>query len=449
MAKLGANVASQVAFSRARSIFASAERKDELNRSAEIRSAREVAERLGSMRGVMAKLGQMASYVEFGLSEGASGSLESLWDSMPPMSRDLVDEVIFEELGAKPEEIFEIWDPEPIAAASIGQVHRAVTKDKRAVAVKVQYPGIRETVGADLANVKMLSKMMALAFPNMNTDSIAEEIRKRLSEELDYRLEAQNQSLFYDYYKDHPFIIIPAVIPELSTSRVLVSELATGVRFQELIERDQRERTMAAETIFRFVFRSLYRLLAFNGDPHPGNYLFQGDGRVVFLDFGLVKRFTPDEMDVFERMIKAMVLDQDPSAFRKAIIEAGLISETSPISDDQIREHFESFYATVMEDAPFTMTREYSQQLIKHTFDTSSPVAKYIDVPDAFVIIQRINLGLYALMSRLGARRNWRKIAEEIWPFILGEPSTELGVLEAEWLRGGRGPEDSTRESNR
>jgi hypothetical protein len=144
-------------------------------------------------------------------------------------------------------------------------------------------------------------------------------------------------------------------------------------------------------------------------------------------------------MDVFERMIKAMVLDQDPKAFRHAIIEAGLISEGSPISDDQIREHFESFYATVMQDAPFTMTREYSQQLIKHTFDTSSPVAKYIDVPDAFVIIQRINLGLYALMSKLGARRNWRKIAEEIWPFMLGEPSTELGVLEAEWLRADKG----------
>ncbi len=438
-AKLGVGVAGQVALNRALSIFASAERKVELDRRTEISSATQVAEKLGQMKGVMAKLGQMLSYVDVGVSDSFSSNLEPLWDSLPPMTRELTSTVIEESLGAKPEKIFKFWDPEPIAAASIGQVHRALTRDNQAVAVKVQYPGIRETVAADLSNVKTLSRVMSVAFPSMETNKIAEELRVRLLEELDYRLEARNQELFHGFYKGHPFITVPAVIPSLSTDRILVSELAEGVRFAEITEWDEEQKSDAAETIFRFVFRSLYQLNAFNGDPHPGNYLFNSDGRVVFLDFGLVKRFSKAEMDTFESMIRAMVIDRNPNAFREAICDAGLIPRDAPITDAQIRDHFEGFYATVMEDAPFKMTREYSQQLIKHTFDTSSPLARYVDVPDPFVIIQRINLGLYALMARLGAVRNWRRIAAEIWPFTQGPPATRLGELEHSWLESRQG----------
>src|SRR5690606_33499573 len=132
---------------------------------------------------------------------------------------------------------------------------------------------------------------------------LVDELRERIVEELDYRLEADNQRLFGEYYEDHPFIHVPSVVDELSTARVLTTELATGARFSEVVDWPADQRNMAAESIYRFVFGSLYRLGAFNGDPHPGNYLFGPDGRVTFLDYGLVKRFTPEDMDLFGRMI--------------------------------------------------------------------------------------------------------------------------------------------------
>ena len=180
-------------------------------------------------------------------------------------------------------------------------MHRAITKDGRAVAVKVQYPGVGDAIRADLDNAGMLFGAMGMMLPGLEPGPLVEELRARLVEELDYVLEADNQRLFADYYAGHPFIHVPAVVDELCAERVLTTELAEGVRFDEVETWSQEERDLAAEAIFRFVFGSLYRLHAFNGDPHPGNYLFQPGGQVTFLDFGLVKRFEPDEVDAHRR----------------------------------------------------------------------------------------------------------------------------------------------------
>src|SRR5262249_16006928 len=162
-----------------------------------------------------------------------------------------------------------------------------ITRDGRAVAVKVQYPGIAETIEAGLGNVGLLRRMLKITAPSQDVDALIAELRERVAEELDYRREARNQELFADYYDGHPAMAVPRMVRELSTRRVVTSELADGARFAELAGWPQAERDMAAETIYRFVFRSLYEAHAFNGDPHPGNYLFHGGGRVTFLDFGL------------------------------------------------------------------------------------------------------------------------------------------------------------------
>ena len=187
--------------------------------------------------------------------------------------------------------------------------------------MKVQYPGVDDAIRADLTTSDLLFRALSLMFPGLDPGPIVDELRARLVEELDYEHEAENQRLFADYYAGHPFIRIPAVVDELSTARVLTTELADGARFAEVRSWSQEERDLAAEAIFRFVFGSLYRLHAFNGDPHPGNYLFRRDGVVTFLDFGLVKRFDPDEVATFEEMIRAMVLEHDIAAFR-ATLEA-------------------------------------------------------------------------------------------------------------------------------
>jgi predicted unusual protein kinase regulating ubiquinone biosynthesis (AarF/ABC1/UbiB family) len=193
-----------------------------------------------------------------------------------------------------------------------------------------------------------------------------------------------------------------------------------------------------AETIFRFVFRSLYRLHAFNGDPHPGNYLFEKGGRVTFLDFGLVKQFEPAEVDLFEDMVRTIVLERDGAAYRRILEGANVLKPGSGMTDDEVLEWFGLFYEFVLRDEVSTVTHEYSRANVQAIFNRSGKVAKYGNVPPSFVLIQRINLGLYAVLAQLGATANWRAIAEELWPMTSAPPSTPLGHEEAEWLARSR-----------
>jgi predicted unusual protein kinase regulating ubiquinone biosynthesis (AarF/ABC1/UbiB family) len=424
------------AVDQARGVFADAARREELDAARQLRSAEAVADALGNMKGAMMKLGQMASYLDQGMPETVRDALAELQQDAPPMAPELAAQVIAEELGAGPDELFAEWDPVPIAAASIGQVHRAMTRDGRAVAVKVQYPGVDDAIRGDLDNAGMLFTAMTFLFPGLDPGPLVEELRERIIEELDYRLEADNQRRFAAAYEGHPFIRIPAVVDELSAGRVITTELAGGVRFAEMLTWSQAERNLAAETIYRFVFGSLYRLSAFNGDPHPGNYLFEPGGRVTFLDYGLVKRFTPEELQPFEDMIKAMVIDRDIAEFRRIVEKVGLLAPNPSFTDEAIGEYFGHFYEFVLDDGPLTMTEEYASETVRRFFDTSGEhgeIMKAANVPKSMVIIQRINLGLYAILGQLEATANWRRLAEELWPWTDGAPSTPMGEAEAVW----------------
>jgi predicted unusual protein kinase regulating ubiquinone biosynthesis (AarF/ABC1/UbiB family) len=382
----------------------------------------------------------MASYLDEGLPEPVRDALASLQAGAPPMSGELAAECIERDLGARPEDLFLEWDPVPLAAASIGQVHRALCVDpadgvEKAVAVKVQYPGVDEAITADLANADLFGNVLRMLFRGLDPEPLVEEIRERVVEELDYLREAENQRLFATFYAGHPFIHVPPVIDAFSGRRVLTTELATGARFDELLTWPQEEKDLAAEAIYRFVFRSLYRFQAFNGDPHPGNYLFERGGRVTFLDFGLVKRFTDAELAVFEQMIDAAVLNPDPGRFRSVVEEVGLLRRGAPVSTDETSRYFEAFYAIVRDRTPNTITPAYASDLVRRVFDTDSPIAQHASLPRSFVIIQRINLGLYSILARLCATRSWRSIAEELWPMTSAPPSTPMGEAEAAWLR--------------
>jgi predicted unusual protein kinase regulating ubiquinone biosynthesis (AarF/ABC1/UbiB family) len=436
LAAIGARSGARHIAHTARRAVAAPERHAELDTAYQLQTAGEVAAALGELKGAMMKLGQMASYLDDGLPEPVRAALASLQQDAPPMAPELCASVVREELGDNPERVFAEWDPTPLAAASIGQVHRAMTHSGLSVAVKVQYPGVDDAIRADLVNTDILFRALGLLFPGLDPRPLVEELRARLLEELDYVNEAANQRLFAHYYEDHPFIHVPAIIDELSTSRVLTSELATGDRFEEVESWSQAERDAAAESIFRFVFRSIYRLHAFNGDPHPGNYLFAGNGKVTFLDFGLVKRYTPEEVQLFRQLIEAMVIHHDIGEFRR-VLEAHHVLRPSEIPDADVREYFGHFYEFVLEDRELAFTPEYASETVRRMFDGSSPyahVAKASNVPPAFVITQRINLGLHAVLGRLRAHANWRRIAFELWPFVDGEPSTPMGEAEAAWL---------------
>jgi hypothetical protein len=182
------------------------------------------------------------------------------------------------------------------------------------------------------------------------------------------------------------------------------------------------------------VFRSLYEIRAFNGDPHPGNYLFHGGGRVTFLDFGLVKHFTVAELQPLVHMVRDLCVANDPEAFRRSMEEAGFLVPGAPLATDTIVDHMAVFYATVRRPGPLTITEDYASAVVRRFFDLRSPVAAYASIPRSYVILQRINLGLFALFGQLHATADWRAIAEEIWPFVLGPASTPIGRAEAGWL---------------
>lgn len=438
MARLGARAGTDYVSMRARSVLADEERRRVLAEEFQIRSAEQVAEMLGGMKGALMKLGQMASYLDQGLPEPVRAALAELQQNAPPMAPELVDQVVRGELGAVPSDVFAEWDPVPLAAASIGQVHRAVTHGGDAVAVKVQYPGVDRSVAADLESSDLLFTVMGMMFPGMEPGPIVAELRERLLEELDYRIEADHQRTFAAHYRDHPFIHVPEVHDELSTARVLTTELVEGAPFSEVLDWPDDERRLAAECLYRFAFGGIYQLHAFNGDPHPGNYLFHPGGRITFLDFGLCKRFTPEEVADFEDMIRAMVLERDVARFRRVVERIGILSPDLVVSDDELVDYFGHFYEFVMESKEVEITPEWSSDSIRRFFDLSGPHAEIMrsaNLPPSMVIVQRINMGLFALFGDLRARANWREIAEEIWPFTDGAPSTPMGEAIATWER--------------
>ena len=276
-----------------------------------------------------------------------------------------------------------------------------------------------------------------MLYTNFDVTPFVDEIRERIGEELDYRVEAANQRRFAAYYQGHPFVHVPSVVDELSTGRVLTTELAGGARFAALDQWTQAERDLAGEAIFRFVFRSLYRMHAFNGDPHPGNYLFRPGGRVTFLDFGLVKHYSDDEVDQAMELARYMVVEPDLARARGAAERAGYYPPGAPVSDQEIFDYSITFWEMVQHDEPFRFTPEYASEVVRRFMlgrATHGAAVKYANMPARWVILQRINVGLVAVLGRLQAEANWHRIALEMWPFTDGPPSTPLGEEEATWL---------------
>ena len=276
------------------------EAQDALGRQA-LEMADRIVKVLGGMKGAAMKVGQTLSVLDPGVVPGPyreefQAKLAQLQTMAPSVSFKDMRRVVEQDLGEGLGAAFAEFDEEAIAAASIGQVFRARLHDGRAVAVKVQYPGIKDVVRADLKNLGLVLRVAARFAPGLDTKEIAQEITERVTEELDYELEASNHRALAREYRGHPFIVVPPVITELCRERVIVTEYVEGRRFVDIRGEPDAERSRWGEILFRFYVNGPYRHLLLNGDPHPGNSLFMADGRVAFIDFGFFKRQTREDV---------------------------------------------------------------------------------------------------------------------------------------------------------
>ncbi|MCL4753716.1 MAG: AarF/ABC1/UbiB kinase family protein [Myxococcales bacterium] len=385
-------------------------------------AAQQAAEVLGSLRGLAAKVGQMASYVDGMVPEAHrdayENALSKLRAAAPRSSPEAIRALVESELDAPIDRLFAEWDDEPFASASIGQVHRARLEDGRLVAVKVQHPGIERAVESDLQNVSVLERMMALAGPStLETKRVFDEVAERFREELDYRLEAEHQRHFARVHAEDERIRIPEVMPARSSRRVLTSELVEGLSLEQAALRSEGERRAWAETLWRFVFKGNLVGGRFNADPHPGNYLFRDGGSIWFLDFGCVQPIEPARRAAALKL-HLVALAGDSGAF-PAAASAVIGSRAGPYEDAAVA-YTRRCFAPLFE-APYHITRGYVASLVddardmkRHLFSKDSG---FVQMPPGMVLINRLQFGFYSVLARLDVSVDYARIERD----FLGE----------------------------
>jgi predicted unusual protein kinase regulating ubiquinone biosynthesis (AarF/ABC1/UbiB family) len=403
-----------------------------------IDAAEQIVEALGHMKGAAMKLGQVMSFLDVGLvpedyRDEFQRKLGRLRDAAPTVSFKDMRKVIEQELDERLSDVFEEFEEEPIAAASIGQVYRAKLHDGRAVAVKVQYPGVAAAVRADMQNLGLILRLLKRIAPGMDPQAIGKEIRDRIEEELDYELEASNQRTMARIFRGHPFIVVPDVITSLSRERVMVSEYVHGIGFEELKTYPQDQRDRIGEILFRFYFGCLYRHHQFSGDPHPGNSMLLEDGRMAFLDFGLFKRMPPGAVELEIKVARAIV-EGDVDTIMRLGAETGFFPEPERFDPDVVFAQFRDATSWYTVDQEVQLTPEYATQVL---IDMSDPRSQYFGqlrhekAPPDHLFGRRMEVLTLAVLSQLHARNNFHRIARE-W-FYGDPPATELGRQEAEF----------------
>jgi predicted unusual protein kinase regulating ubiquinone biosynthesis (AarF/ABC1/UbiB family) len=437
--KLGTAIGTQAtryAGTAAANVVRSEERAQERLETRHLETALKMASVLGEMKGAAMKIGQMASFIDADFlppeyREIYQDQLSKLRTRAPAMPWEKVARVLEEEYDESPERVFASIEEEAFAAASIGQVHRATLRDGTKVAVKVQYPGIADALESDMANAGILVRLAKLLAPGLDAKAVASELRERVLEELDYEYEAQNQRAFARAYEGHPFIFVPKVHSRLSRRRVLVSDYVEGRDFEEVKHLDQDERDIFGEIVFRFCFGSIYHLQHFNADTHPGNYLLMEDGRVAFLDFGMTKKLTPQQIQLEQRAVDAAARD-DPEALRVALHDLGFVNDPRKVDAERLMEHVRMVGGWYLQEGEVRISPKRVMKMIEVTSDPRSDFYDLVrkeSLPADELMGRRMETGLLAVLAQLRATANWHRIMRE-WVYA-DPPSTVLG--EVEW----------------
>jgi predicted unusual protein kinase regulating ubiquinone biosynthesis (AarF/ABC1/UbiB family) len=397
------------------------------------RTADQIVAVLGTMKGGAMKIGQMLSMLDIGIvgeehREEFQRKLAALRDAAPTVPFKDMRKVIERELGPI-NKAFAEFDSDPLAAASIGQVYRATLPDSRDVAVKVQYPGVDAAVRADMQNLGLILRLVRGIAPELDTRSLARQVREEIMEELDYELEAGNQRALARLYRDHPFVFIPAVVDELCGGRVIVTELVDGESFDTLQRESEEERSRVGEIVFRFYVGSMYRHGIFSGDPHQGNMMRLRDGRIAFLDFGLCKRLTRESVEFLLGMLRAMV-EGDEGELCDLLTREGFLPDASRFEPEEMMSYMLDAYWWCTSDRELTITSQIAAKIISGHFGPGSAhfaTTRRLDINAEHLLGRRLELLVLAVLGQLQATANWHRITRE-WVYE-DPPATEIGTV--------------------
>ncbi|MEV6540184.1 AarF/ABC1/UbiB kinase family protein [Streptomyces sp. NPDC051665] len=407
-----------------------------VGRELQQRTAEQLFKVLGELKGGAMKFGQALSVFESALPEEVAGpyraALTKLQEAAPPMPTRTVHGVLVERLGEDWRELFLEFEDKPAAAASIGQVHRAVWQDGREVAVKVQYPGAGEALLSDLTQLSRFARLLGPLIPGMDIKPLIAELRDRVSEELDYGLEAQAQQAHAEEFEGDPDVVVPAVVHQCD--QVLVTEWIDGIPLSEVIaDGTQEQRDRAGQLLARFLFSGPARTGLLHADPHPGNFRLlpadpdgKGDWRLGVLDFGTVDRL-PGGLPTPIGDSLRMTLDGDAEGVYELLRTEGFVKESIELDPDAVLDYLVPIIEPAQVDA-FTFSRGWMRSQAARIADPRSPahqLGKQLNLPPAYLLIHRVTLSTIGVLCQLGATVRLRDELEEWLPGFVPEDSGE------------------------
>ncbi len=405
-----------------------------------LRLADDLVATLGTMKGAAMKLGQVISLLNFGLSSAEtrdefSRRLSPLFSHAPAVDSAVMLRLMESEWGDR-RNLVRFVEPEPVATASLGQVYRATMVDGRKVAVKVQYPSVRQAVRADLKNLALLVRMRLTPFPFQGVNAVVAEISRQITAELDYRAEVANHRAVYDAYRGHPVFVIPAPIDDLCTDRIVVTEYLDGTPLDQLNELDQSARDQIGEAIFRFYCGGIYTTGNFCADPHPGNILLLADNRVGFIDFGLYVRMSESEVTLQRSVLEAVIRNDTDTAYRLACA-AGFILDSDAMPPEMAMRYMREVAGWYLTPGVVEMTDKVAHRAVSQAIlpgsDFRSGIYKQ-QMPSAHTFSRRTEMSVCALLGTLQARGIWYDIVCE---WVLGNPpATPMGRRIDQWRSG-------------
>ncbi|WP_371662468.1 ABC1 kinase family protein [Streptomyces sp. NBC_00280] len=418
------------------------ESADIVGRELQQRTAEQLFKVLGELKGGAMKFGQALSVFESALPEEVAGpyraALTKLQDAAPPMPTRTVHSVLEARLGADWQDLFLEFQDKPSAAASIGQVHRGLWHDGREVAVKVQYPGAGEALLSDLNQLSRFARLLGPLIPGMDIKPLIAELRDRVSEELDYGLEAQAQRTHAEEFTDDPDVVVPAVVHQCE--QVLVTEWIDGIPMSEVITSGtQEQRDRAGQLLARFLFSGPARTGLLHADPHPGNFrLLPGgpagkdDWRLGVLDFGTVDRL-PGGLPATIGDSLRLTLDGRAEAVYEALRAEGFVKDSIDLDPDAVLDYLLPIIEPAQADE-FTFTRGWMRSQAARIADPRSPahqLGKRLNLPPSYLLIHRVTLSTIGVLCQLGATVRMRAELEEWLPGFLPEAEEECAAAEA------------------